>query len=139
MGRIQQRYCRLSLVLHELLSKVADGRTLATLTFWALSPFKTVNPGDCLYPKPMEYLFDHVAGLSLTTRLIYSIIGLVLIRSAFHALERTLPPHFGFGDRRYRAQKAVTATATRCDCKPRWRYPNRLLKSLPRRRQNPGE
>src|SRR5258708_7656829 len=59
----------------------------------------------------MERLFDHIAALSLTARLIYSILGIVLIRSAFRLLERTLPPHFGYGDRRYHIRKMVTATA----------------------------
>lgn len=59
----------------------------------------------------MDDFFEHIAGLSLTARLIYSIVGVVLIRSAFHLLERTLPPHFGFGDQRYRVRKTVRATA----------------------------
>jgi len=59
----------------------------------------------------MERLFDHIAALSLTARLIYSILGIVLIRSAFRLLERTLPPHFGYGDRRYHIRKMVTAAA----------------------------
>jgi small-conductance mechanosensitive channel len=59
----------------------------------------------------MERLFDHVAALSLTARLTYSILGVVLIRSAFRLLERTLLPHFGYGNQRYRARKMVTAAA----------------------------
>lgn len=59
----------------------------------------------------MERLFEHIAALSLTARLIYSILGLVLIRGVFRVLERTLPPHFGYGDRRYHVRKMVTATA----------------------------
>jgi len=59
----------------------------------------------------MERLLDHIAALSLTTRLIYSIVGIVLIRSAFRLLEHTLTPHFGYGDQRYHARKMVTATA----------------------------
>lgn len=59
----------------------------------------------------MERLLDHIAALSLTTRVIYSILGVVLIRSAFRLLERTLPPHFGYGDQRYHARKTVTAAA----------------------------
>ena len=59
----------------------------------------------------MERLFEHIAALSLTARLIYSILGVVLIRSAFRLLERTLPPHFGYGDQRYRARKTTMATA----------------------------
>jgi small-conductance mechanosensitive channel len=59
----------------------------------------------------MERFLDHIAALSLTTRLIYSILGAVLIRSVFRLLERTLPPHFGYGDQRYHVRKMVTATA----------------------------
>jgi len=59
----------------------------------------------------MERLLDHIAALSLTTRLIYSILGVVLIRSAFRLLEHTLPRHFGYGDQRYHVRKMVTATA----------------------------
>jgi small-conductance mechanosensitive channel len=59
----------------------------------------------------MERLFDHIAALSLTARLVYSILGVVLIRSAFRLLEHTLPPHFGYGDQRYHVRKMVTATA----------------------------
>jgi small-conductance mechanosensitive channel len=59
----------------------------------------------------MERLFDHIAALSLVARLIYSIVGVVVIRSAFRLLERTLPPHFGYGDQRYRIRKMVKATA----------------------------
>src|SRR5689334_9994378 len=59
----------------------------------------------------MERLLDHIAALSLNARLIYSILGVVLIRSAFRLLERTLPPHFRYGDQRYHVRKTVTATA----------------------------
>jgi len=59
----------------------------------------------------MERLFDHIAALSLTTRLIYSILGVILIRSVFRLLEHTLPPHFGLGDQRYHARKMVAAAA----------------------------
>jgi small-conductance mechanosensitive channel len=59
----------------------------------------------------MEHLFDHIAALSLTGKLIYCILGIVLIRSAFRLLERILPPHFGYGDNRYRVRKMVTAAA----------------------------
>ena len=59
----------------------------------------------------MERLFEHIATLSLTARLIYSIVGVVLIRTAFRLLERTLPSHFGYGDQRYRARKTMAAAA----------------------------
>src|SRR5215813_861321 len=60
---------------------------------------------------PMEHLFEYIASLSLTARLIYSILGIVLIRSAFRILERTLPSHFGYGNHRYRARKTMAAAA----------------------------
>ena len=56
----------------------------------------------------MERFFDHIAALSLTAKLIYAILGVLLIRSAFRLLERTLPPRFGYGDHRYRVRKMVT-------------------------------
>ena len=59
----------------------------------------------------MDRLFEHIAALSLTARLIYSILGMVLIRGAFSLLERTLPSHFGYGDHRYRARKTMAAAA----------------------------
>lgn len=59
----------------------------------------------------MERFFDHIAALSLIAKLIYSFLGVVVIRSAFRLLERTVPPHFGYGDQRYHVRKMVTATA----------------------------
>jgi small-conductance mechanosensitive channel len=59
----------------------------------------------------MEHFFEYLAALSLTAKLIYCILGVVLIRSAFRLLERTLPPHFGYGDRRYQVRKMVAAAA----------------------------
>src|SRR5258707_5549267 len=59
----------------------------------------------------MEHLFDHIAALSLTAKLIYSVLGIVLIRSASRLLERILPPHFGYGDQRYHVRKMVTGTS----------------------------
>lgn len=59
----------------------------------------------------MEHLLEHIAALSLTAKLICSVLGVVLIRSAFRLLERNLPRRFGYGDRRYRARKTMTATA----------------------------
>jgi small-conductance mechanosensitive channel len=59
----------------------------------------------------MEHFFNQIAALSLSARLIYSVLGLVLIRGAFRILERTLPPHFGYGDQRYHVRKMVTAAA----------------------------
>jgi small-conductance mechanosensitive channel len=59
----------------------------------------------------MEHLFDHIAALSLIAKLLYSILGVVLIRSSFRLLERTLPQHFGHGDQRYHVRKRVTAAA----------------------------
>jgi small-conductance mechanosensitive channel len=59
----------------------------------------------------MEQLLKHIATLSLTAKLIYSILGVLVIRSGFRLLERTLPQRFGYGDRRYRVRKIVTAAA----------------------------
>jgi small-conductance mechanosensitive channel len=59
----------------------------------------------------MQNLFEHLAALSLTAKLVYCILGVFLIRSAFRLLERKLPLHFGYGDQRYRVRKAVTAAA----------------------------
>ncbi len=61
-----------------------------------------------IFQTPMEHLFDHLAALSLTAKLVYCILGVFLIRSAFRLLERTLPLHFGYGDQRYRVRKIVT-------------------------------
>lgn len=59
----------------------------------------------------MTRFLDYLAALSLTSKLVYSVFGVVLIRGAFRLLERTLPPHFGYGDRRYRVRKMVIAAA----------------------------
>jgi small-conductance mechanosensitive channel len=60
---------------------------------------------------PMGHFSEQLAALSLTAKLIYSILGVILIRSAFRTLERTLTPHFGYGDHRYRARKTVTGAS----------------------------
>src|SRR5215510_5139359 len=57
----------------------------------------------------MEHFFEYVAALSLTAKLIYCILGVVLIHIAFRLLERTLPRHFGYGDHRYRVRKMLAA------------------------------
>jgi len=59
----------------------------------------------------MEHFFEYISTLSLASRLIYSVFGVVLIRGVFRRLERTLPPHFGYGDRRYRIRKMVVTAA----------------------------
>src|SRR6478672_7863665 len=59
----------------------------------------------------MEQLFEHLAALSLTAKLVYCILGVFLIRSAFRLLERKLPMRFAYGDQRYRVRKMATATA----------------------------
>ena len=59
----------------------------------------------------MERFFEHIASLSLTARVLYSILGVVVIRSAFRLLERILPSHFGYGDQRYHARKTTAAVA----------------------------
>jgi small-conductance mechanosensitive channel len=59
----------------------------------------------------MQQLFEHLAALSLTTKLVSCILGIFLIRSAFGLLERKLPLRYGLGDQRYRVRKMVTAAA----------------------------
>ena len=59
----------------------------------------------------MENLFEHLAALSLSAKLLYCVLGVFLIRSAFSLLERKLPLHFGYGGQRYRVRKVVTAAA----------------------------
>jgi small-conductance mechanosensitive channel len=59
----------------------------------------------------MEHFSEQIAALSLTAKLIYSILGVILIRRAFRALERTLTPHFGYGDHRYRARKMLAGAS----------------------------
>ena len=65
----------------------------------------------CNCHDPMTRFLDHIATLSLTARLIYCILGVVLIQTVFRLLERTLPSHFGYGDRRYHARKTMAAAA----------------------------
>src|SRR5215470_15868044 len=59
----------------------------------------------------MDRLFEHIAALSLTAKLICAILGVVVIRSVFRLMERILPPRFGDGDHRYRVRKTVIAAA----------------------------
>lgn len=59
----------------------------------------------------MERLLDHIAALTLTAKLIYCVLGVILIRGAFRTLEQTLPPHFGYGDHRYRARKTMAGAS----------------------------
>jgi len=59
----------------------------------------------------IDQVFEHLAALSLTAKLVYCILGVFLIRSVFRLLKRKLPMHFGYGDQRYRARKIVTAAA----------------------------
>src|SRR5215467_1420378 len=59
----------------------------------------------------MDRLFEHIAALSLTAKLICAILGVVVIRSVFRRMERILPPRFGDGDHRYRVRKMVIAAA----------------------------
>jgi hypothetical protein len=63
------------------------------------------------FQTPMEKLFEHLAALSLTAKLLYCILGVFLIRSVFRLLERKLPMRFAYGDQRYRVRKIVTAAA----------------------------
>src|SRR5215471_18051106 len=66
---------------------------------------------DPIFQTPMEQLFEHLAALSLTAKVIYCILGVVLIRCAFRLLKRRLPLRFGYGDQRYRVRKIVTVAA----------------------------
>lgn len=59
----------------------------------------------------MEHFFEQIAALSLTAKLGYSILGVVLIRGAFRLLERTLSRCFGYGDQRYRVRKILAAAS----------------------------
>ncbi len=61
------------------------------------------------FQAPMERVFEYLAALSLTAKLVYCVLGVVLIRGAVRLLERTLPLHFGYGDQRYRVRKMLTA------------------------------
>ncbi|HET6844904.1 MAG TPA: hypothetical protein VFK06_24955 [Candidatus Angelobacter sp.] len=56
----------------------------------------------------MEHFLEYIAAISLSAKLIYSILGIVLIRSVFRHFERTLPLRYGDGDRRYHVRKIVT-------------------------------
>jgi small-conductance mechanosensitive channel len=56
----------------------------------------------------MEHFLEQIAAISLSAKLIYSILGIVLIRSMFRHFERTLPLRYGDGDRRYHVRKIVT-------------------------------
>ncbi|SRR6266481_425290 len=56
----------------------------------------------------MEHFLEQIAAISLSAKLIYSILGIVLIRSVFRQLERTLPLRYGDGNRRYHVRKMVT-------------------------------
>jgi len=59
----------------------------------------------------MEHFSGQIAALSLTAKLLYSILGIILIRSVFRTLEHALSPHFGYGDHRYRARKMLTGAS----------------------------
>ena len=63
------------------------------------------------YSNIMEHLFKHIGALPVTTKLVYSVLGVILIWKAFRLLERKLPLRFGYGDQRYRVRKVLTATA----------------------------
>jgi small-conductance mechanosensitive channel len=63
------------------------------------------------FETPMEQLFEHLAALSLTAKLVYCILGVFLIRTAFRLLERKLPQRFAYGDQRYRVRKMATAAS----------------------------
>lgn len=69
------------------------------------------NAGDDLIKTPMEQFLIHVASLSLTAKLIYSLLGVFLTWSVFSLLERTLSRRIGRGGQRYRVHKMVTTSA----------------------------
>src|SRR5258705_3617544 len=58
----------------------------------------------------MNYALQELAALPLSAKVLLAASGVVLMRIAFRSLERTLPPHFGHGDARYRARKLVDLT-----------------------------
>ena len=55
----------------------------------------------------MNNAVQEIGALSPTTKVLFAIFGVVLIRTAFGLLERTLPSRFGYTAARYRARKVV--------------------------------
>jgi small-conductance mechanosensitive channel len=55
----------------------------------------------------MNYITQELGALSLTTKVLCAVFGVVLIRTSFGLLERILPSRFGYVDARYRARKLV--------------------------------
>ena len=59
----------------------------------------------------MGHLFKYIAALPTAAKLIYSVVGVVLIWKGFRLLELKLVPRFEYGDQRYRVRKMVTTVA----------------------------
>src|ERR1700728_478439 len=55
----------------------------------------------------MNELFRDTDSLSLLTKCIAAVVGILVIHGAFHLLERTLPQRFGKADSRYKVRKFV--------------------------------
>jgi hypothetical protein len=55
----------------------------------------------------MNYALQALAALSPTAKVLFAVLGVVLIRTAFGLLEHTLPSRFGYAAARYRARKLV--------------------------------
>src|SRR6202044_2923901 len=58
----------------------------------------------------MNELFRHMDSLSLFTKCIAAVVGILVIHGAFHLLERTVPQRFGKADSRYKVRKFVVFT-----------------------------
>lgn len=55
----------------------------------------------------MKELLERVATFSLSAKLAFAVLGILVIHAAFRLLETTLPRHFARADARYRARKFV--------------------------------
>jgi len=55
----------------------------------------------------MNDLLKHAVSLSLFTKCVAAVIGILLIHATFHVLERALPRRFGQADARYKVHKFV--------------------------------
>jgi small-conductance mechanosensitive channel len=58
----------------------------------------------------MNELFRDIDSLSLFTKCIAAVVGILVIHGAFHLLERTVPKRFGKADSRYKVRKFVVFT-----------------------------
>jgi hypothetical protein len=55
----------------------------------------------------MNHALQELAALSPTVKVLSAVLGVLLIRTAFGLLERTLPSRFGYGGVRHRIRKCV--------------------------------